>query len=131
MTFTYSGTLATDLDEIRFKIGDTVSGSGLKPGGTNYTDEEIAGLLAIEGTVGRTTAAIYENLALLWANKGLSEIGPRKEDYKGISQQFAKLAEQAREDYGSATSTVSFGFVTRVDGYSNDIDSGETSDESA
>jgi hypothetical protein len=131
MTFTYAGTLATELDEIRFKIADTVSGSGVKPSGGNFTDEEISGLLSKEGSVGRTVAAIFENLAGIYANYVDSKIGPRDEKLSQRAASYRALAKQWREQYGFGSVTLATGFVTRVDGYSQDIDSGTVADESA
>lgn len=125
MTFTYAGTLATDLDLIRFKIGDTVSGGGPKPNGGNFTDEEISGLLAIEGNANRTIAAIYETLWSIYAKRANSEIGSRKESLSDIAKQYKELAEAQREQFGTAASTITSSFVTRVDGNSQDIDFGE------
>lgn len=130
MTFTYVGTLATDLDKIRFKIQDTAaSPSGIKPAGANFTDEEIAGLLTIEGTVNRTVAALYEALAGVWANYVDTKIGPRDEKLSQVASRYAALAAQWREDYGYATVTLATGYVTRQDGYSQDIDSGTIDDD--
>lgn len=128
MAFTYVDTLLTDRDVIRFTINDTVASSGPKPGSgtaTNFSDNEIAGILTIEGNANRAIARCYEILAAAWARFGLSEIGPRKEDLKGVADAYAKLAKQWRDDYGTASSIITNGFLTRVDGYSNDIDSGE------
>lgn len=128
MAFTYTDTLLTDRDVIRFTINDTVSSSGPRPGSgtaTNFTDNEIAGILTVEGTANRAIARCYEILAASWARYGLSEIGPRKEDLKAVSKSYADLAKQWRSDYGYSTSTITNGFVTRVDANSNDIDSGE------
>lgn len=127
MTFTYVGTLATDLDKIRFKIQDTVSGTGVKPNGGNFTDEEIAGLLTVEGNnINRTVAALYEALAVVWANYIDTKIGSRDEKLSQIANRYAKLAEDWRNTYGYSGSTITTGFVTRVDGYSDDITAGET-----
>ncbi len=127
MTFTYAGTLATDLDYIRFKIGDTaVSPAGIKPLGANFTDAEITGLLAIEGTKERTVAAIYETLSIVWANYVDTKIGPRDEKLSQVSARYAQWAKEWRDEYGSGAATLGVGFVTRVDGYSDDIHSGET-----
>lgn len=128
MAFTYTDTLLTDRDVIRFTINDTVSSSGPKPGSgtsTNFSDNEIAGLVTLEGTANRAIARAYEILAASWARYGLSEIGPRKEDLKGVAEQYRKLAIQWRADYGYASATVTSDFVTRVDGYSQDIASDE------
>lgn len=126
MTFTYSGTLASDLDYIRFKIQDTVSGSGIKPNGGNFTDEEIAGLLDIEGTANRTIAALYETLASLYANYVDSRMDVRDEKLSQKAARFSALAKQWRDDYGKATSGIRTSFVTRVDGYSDNIAGDET-----
>lgn len=126
MTFTYVGTLATDLDEIRFKIQDTSSGSGPKPSGGNFTDEEIAGLLAIEGSVERTIAALYESLAAIWAHYVDTKIGPRDEKLSQVAQRYQKLATEWRDTYGTGHTTFGTAFATRSDGYSDDITSGET-----
>lgn len=125
MTFTYNGDLATDLDEIRFKIQDTVANSGVKPAGGNFTDEEIAGLLTHEGTVERTVAGLYEALAVVWANHVDTSIGPRNEKLSQAADRYQKLATKYRSDYGYGSTVLATGFVTRVDGYSDDIDSGE------
>lgn len=53
MTFTYSQSLATDRDVVRFLIGDTASGTAL------FTDEEIAALL-----VKHTNAEVAAGYAL-------------------------------------------------------------------
>lgn len=126
MTFTYVGTLATDLDYIRFKISDTTSGSGPKPSGGNFTDEEIAGLLTAEGTTERTIAALYETLAATWARYVDTRIGDRDEKLSKVADHYLDLATQWRDDYGFASTTgFATGFATRSDGYSTDIDSGE------
>lgn len=125
MTFTYLGTLATDLDEIRFKAQDTVSGSGPKPAGGNFTDEEIAGLLTHEATVERTVAALYEALASAWGSYTDAKIGPRDEKLSQVAERYQKIAAQWRKDYGHGSTVLATGFVTRVDGYSDDVDHGE------
>ena len=128
MTFTYAGTLATDLDKIRFKIADTVEDDGVKPDGGNFTDEELNGLMSMEGTVNRTIAAAYEALAVIWANYVDTKIGPRDEKLSQVAKRYSNLAKQWRADwgYGGGGVTLTTGWVTRVDGYSDNIDAGET-----
>jgi len=124
MSVTSSYPLATDRDVFRATLNDTVSGSGPRPAtgtASNFSDNEIAGLITLEGNVNRAIARAYEILAAAWANKGLSEIGPRKEDLKEASKNYAALGKQWRKDYGYATSRVTASFVTRVDAYSDDI----------
>jgi hypothetical protein len=109
MTFTYVGTFATDLDYIRFKINDTVEGSGPKPNGANYTDEEIEGLLILEETAGCTIAALFENLSTIYAPSVDTVMGPRSEKLSQKSAAFAKLAKTWRDEYGSSTSGIVVG----------------------
>lgn len=51
MTFTYLGTLTTDLDRVRFWLGDTDEASAW------LTDETITALLASQGSVGGAVIA--------------------------------------------------------------------------
>jgi hypothetical protein len=124
VTFTYNGTLTTDLDDIRFKVRDTTENSGPRPSGGNFTDEEINGLLAIEGTAERTVAALYEALASEWSVYVDTKIGPRDEKLSQVAGAYERLARRFRKDYGYGSNILTTGFVTRVDGYSDDIDSG-------
>ena len=129
MTFTYDATLATDLAKIRLRIQDTTASPlGIKPLGANFTDEEINSVYASEGTIMRTVAALYEILAVAWANFVDTKIGPRDEKLSQVAARYAALAKEWRDIYGFGTSTLSVGFVTRVDGYSQDIDSGQVDD---
>lgn len=121
MAVTYTDTLLTDRDKIRFNIGDTVENSGPKPSGGNFSDNEIAGVLTSEGSVGRATARLYEALASIWARYVDSKIGPRDEKLSKVADNYRALAVQWRDDYGTSVSRVSTGFATRVDGYSDDI----------
>ena len=58
MAFTYLGDLSTDLDKVRFNIGDTVASSGPKPASGNFTDAELGGLITSEGSWEKATAAL-------------------------------------------------------------------------
>jgi predicted outer membrane lipoprotein len=128
MTFSYAGTMATDLDYIRLHIGDTTASSGPKPGtgtATNFTDEEINGLKTLQGTKERTVAALFGVLAAMWANYVDSKIGPRDEKQSQKAANFLALNKKWETAYGTATATANFSFVTRVDGYSDDITNDE------
>lgn len=127
MTFTYDATLSTDLAKIRLRIQDTAaSPSGIKPLGANFTDEEINSVYASEGSsIMRTVAALYEILAVAWANYVDTKIGPRDEKLSQVAARYAALAQEWRESYGYGTTTLSTGFVTRQDGYSDDIAANE------
>lgn len=124
MTFTYVGDLSTDLDNVRFNIGDTVENTGVRPSGGNFTDEEIGGLITREGSWQKATAAIYETLAAEYARFVNLTLGPRREDMSDAAKMYADLAEKWRDEYGStATGRAGSSAVTRIDGYSDDIPS--------
>lgn len=122
MTFTYD--LSTDIGAMRLELGDTTSGSGVKPDGTNLTDEELQVLLTREGTVMTACAAACELLARHWARVANISVGSRREDLSSVAEQWSKQARQLREQYGGAAGSVqafSVG-VHRRDGYSAQAD---------
>jgi hypothetical protein len=110
MTFTYNGTLVTDLDRIRFEIQDTVSSSGPKPGtgtATNFTDEEINGALTIAGSVHATIGMLYKALWVAWARYVDTRIGPRDEKLSKAAKDYKALAIA----YGASVSIVTTGSI--------------------
>ncbi len=128
MAFTYAGTQTTDLDRVRSYVPDKVSGAGPNTDGSNFSDEEIAGFILTEGTWQRAVAAIYESLAGSWSTLADLTVGPRREQFSGVAEQYRKLAEKSRADFGSGINTGQSGtiFVTRKDAYSDDIAADET-----
>jgi hypothetical protein len=124
--FRYHDGLNTDRDKIRFHIQDTVEDSGPKPDGANFTDNELAGLLTIEGTWQKTVAACYEVLEAAWADYADISVGSRRESFSQIADRYARKAAKWRSDFGStATTRAGTRHPTRIDGYSNDVASDE------
>lgn len=119
MGFTYIGDLSTDLDEIRFTIGDTVENDGVKPGtgsATNFSDEEITGLLTREGSVIRTLGRLYQVLANSWSNFVDSKIGPRDEKLSKIADNWRKQWQDHVKQHGTSGSDLVLGyFVENLD----------------
>ncbi len=130
MTFTYLGTLATDLDKVRFHIGDTTASSGVKPADANFTDAELDGLVALEGSWPRAVAAAFETLAALWSRHATFNAGATSVSLSDIAAQYRQSAADWRARYGSASAYSSgSSAVTRADAYSSDIDATTTSDD--
>lgn len=127
MAFTYLGTLATDRDKVRFYSGDSSNApeAGIKPGGYNFQDAEIDGLIIAEGNWQRAVAAVYEVLAALFAQEVDEKNDKISMMYSQKAARYQELAKQWRKDYGKSVGTVTVSPVTRVDGYSDDIDAGE------
>jgi hypothetical protein len=122
---TFSSDLTTDIGKVRLELGDTVSGSGVRPGGINFTDEEIAAILAEETTINPTLVRLMNILSREWAVVVDITLGPRKEAFSQVSKRYAALADQLRKDagVGSAGTTVR---LQRTDGYRTAHDNGTT-----
>jgi len=127
MAFTYTDTLLTDRDWIRFTIGDVVEDSGPKPDSTNFSDNEIAAIVADEGTAGRAAAKLCEVLATMWASEaGEVKMADFTEAYTERAEMFLSMARELRKQHGGAVATPVQVAPTRVDGFSNDIDASES-----
>lgn len=125
MAFTYVGDLTTDRDKVRFYIQDTASAAGPKPDGANFTDAEIDGLVTAEGSWQRAVAAGFEALAAIWGNKYDFTSEGQSFRRSTPSDKFMTLAGKWRAQYGSAGTRVRSLASTRVDAYSDDINSDE------
>jgi hypothetical protein len=123
MSLTYNGTLTTDLDRVRFYLGDMVTNSGPKPADANFTDAELTGLISLEGSWDRAVAAGFETLAALWSKHVTFSADGMSASQSDVAKQFADSAAKWRLRTGSAPGT-SCGSSpsTRADGYSDDLD---------
>lgn len=120
--FTYIGDLSSDRDKTRFYLNDTDPGDGPLPGDRNFSDNEIDGLVTMEGTWQRAVAAGFEALASAWAMYVDTQVGPRREQMSQVSEQYEKLAAKWRKTYGPKRPMWVAGII-RVDGYSDDVPS--------
>lgn len=117
MKFTYTGAVNTDLERVRFEIGDRRIGHGPRMDGQNFADGEVNAVLSAEGTWGRAAARLCEVLANEWANRAG---GASVTDY-GRQAEFWRLrALDLRTQYGGGSQAHSES-VTRVDAYSDDV----------
>ena len=126
MLFTYTATLATDRDRVRFHLQDTVYGSGPKPNDGNFTNDEIDGLLTAEGVWQRAVAAGFEALVAAWQRYPNFTADGLQLARSDIAKGYAEQAAKWRKQYGTSTQARTGGAgsraPTRVDGYSDDID---------
>jgi hypothetical protein len=129
VTFTYRGDLSTDLDKVRFYIGDTsdtaTGGTGVKPDGSNYTDEEINGVIATEGSYQAAVSSMAYTLAFAFASKSNLRVELYSESFSDIADRYQKLGDEWQEKADKQVSGLSVSNITRVDGYSDDIASDE------
>jgi len=122
MTFTYAGTLATNLDKVRYYLQDTTSGAGPKPGDGNFTDAELTGLITVEGSWQCAVAAGFETLAAAWRHYPSFQADGLRLDRTAIADGYAAQALQWRKRHGASGGGAGSRSVTRVDGYSDDVD---------
>ena len=122
MTFTYGGALANDRDKVRFYLQDVTTGAGPKPADGNFTDEELAGLVTAEGSWQRAVAAGFETLAAAWMRYPTFQADGLRLDRTAIANGYAAQAREWRRKYGQSGGGMGSRAVTRVDGYSDDID---------
>lgn len=124
MSFTYQETLGTDLDRVRFYLGDTAEDGGPKPADGNFSDAELTGLIAVEGSWQRAVAAGFEALAALWARHTSVSAGDVSVNQSDVANRYGASAAEWRGRFGSARVAGRCGtrHVTRVDAYSDDLD---------
>jgi hypothetical protein len=121
-SLTYAGTLATDLDKARFYVGDTVSASGPKPAGGNFTDGELNALVTLEGSWQRAVAGCFEILSALWSQQTSFSADGISVSQSDTAQRYRELAEKWRRDAGGGVNATSgTSAITRIDGYSDDV----------
>ena len=129
MAFTYTDTLSANRDKVRFYLQDTTYGAGPKPADANFTDEELDGLVTLEGSWQRAVAAGLETLSAAWLRYPSFSADGLKLDRSDIARGYAAQAKEWRDKYGSSSGAVQSRAgsraVTRVDGYSDDVDSHE------
>jgi len=121
MTFTYDADLGTNLDKVRFYLGDKTEDAGLLPEDANFTDEELGGLIAAEGSWQRAVAAGFETLAALWRRHPTFKADGLTLNRTDIANGFLAQAKEWRRSYGRGGGAGSRA-STRVDGYSDDKD---------
>ena len=125
MAITYTDTLLTDRDKIRFYLQDVTDGSGPKPSDGNFTDNEVAALVPVEGSWQRAVAAGFETLASAWRRYPNFKADGLTLSRSDIADGYAKQALEWRRRHGYGITTAGSRAVTRQDGYSDDIDSVE------
>ena len=107
MTFTYD--LSEDdenllnISRVRLELGDTQQDAGVRPSGSNLTDEEILFWLEEEDNdIMRVVARAAQALALAWTTVTNITVGPRREELGQVAEGWAKRAGLA----GSAAGIV-------------------------
>lgn len=125
MAFTYVGDLSTDIDKIRFYTGDVTQGSGPRPSDGNFSDEELTGIISLEGSWQRSIAACFERLAAEWTRHPSFKADGLNLNRSDIAKGYREDARGWRRKYGGTGGGAGTRATTRVDGYSDDVTSHE------
>jgi hypothetical protein len=120
MAFTYLGTLATDLDKVRFHVGDVVNAAGPRPADGNFTDAELNALVTLEGSWQRAVGAAFERLAAEWVRYPNFATDGIKLDRGSIAAGYAAQAAKWRKDFPRPVGVKVAGQITK-DAYSDDV----------
>ena len=130
MAFTYNGTLTTNLDRVRFHLGDVTENAGPRPSDGNFTDAELGALVTDEGTWQRAVAAGFERLATEWTRHPTFKADGLSLNRSDVAKGYREDAKLWREQYGYTRPTYVAGQITK-DGYSDDVasDDVDTSSE--
>ena len=125
--FSYTtGDDATGRDHVRFRIRDTAEGCGPLPDDENFSDDELDMTITAEGSWQRAIAACYEALEAAWAPHVSWTADGMSISQSNVALEYRKLAEKWRRMFGGAPGgTMHSRTMTRIDGYSQDIDSDE------
>ncbi len=102
MAFTYTDTLLTDIDKVRFWIQDTIESKGPLPDNRNFSDAEVNGLLSIESSWQQAVAAGFETLSAAWAKETSFTVYNGAFSRSEAVKAYRDLAKTWRERYGDA-----------------------------
>jgi len=132
MTFTYDGDLSTDLDKVRFWLGDRAEDSGPRPKDENFTDAELEGVIDVAGTWQRAVAQLLDALSVEWSQHADITVGPRRQSFAQIAEAYSKRADKWRKDH-HIYPAIGVAGIIRDDGYSDDepSDDADTTSEYA
>lgn len=122
MTFTYNtADLTTDLAKVRLELGDTDSTAPL------FADEEVNVYLARHaGNVLLTAAALCMVLATKYARIVNTSMGGQSISGSDLARAYREQATSLRERAHAASGALGSVETTRIDGYSDDIDTRDT-----
>ncbi len=119
-SFTYD--LGTDIGQVRLDLDDVTQGAGVRPDGSNFSDEELRVFLDREGSVMRAVAGACEALARGWSRMASLSVGSRSEQLGNVAKEWSDRAQQLRGQYGGASGLAFSASVDREDGYSEHAD---------
>jgi hypothetical protein len=107
---------------VRRVIGDVGVDGVVSSSTCKFSDEEIAFAITDAGSETAAAIELLEQLATLYADKATVSAGNQKIELGKISASYAERARRLLERSGDGNAIVDMA-TTKVDGYSDDIDS--------
>ena len=106
MTFSYNlastNAAILAISKVRLELGDTVANAGVRPDGSNLTDEEISVWLTEESDdISQTVARAAAALANIWTVVASLTVGPRREELGNIAKAWADRAKESGPTTGA------------------------------
>lgn len=122
MTFSYDLASSVDatllISKVRLEIGDTVASAGVRPDGSNLTDEELTiWLTAEDSDPMRASARACEALSRMWTPIANYSSGSRSEQLGKVAQDWTDKAKELRKLYGGSSGSTFSVETGRSDGY--------------
>ncbi|MBZ0294502.1 MAG: hypothetical protein K8L99_18200 [Anaerolineae bacterium] len=116
MTFTYTvSSTPTDLTKIRFYTGDTVEDAAI------HTDEEIAMILALEGTVQKAVIALLRSIITRLATEPDLTADWLRIDWRRSSDNWKMMLAERKREFGLGARASSGGqHAYRADSFQNE-----------
>lgn len=94
MSFSYD--LTTSVGQMRLALGDTTSGTGVRPDGSNFSDDELEYFINAESSLDLAMARACDVLATQWTTVADLQVGPRREALGAIAERYAERAKSLR-----------------------------------
>ena len=115
MTFTYNPSTSDPtllaITNVRARIGDRTSGSGLRPDRANFTDEELTMFSVIEGGWECVAARALEILASEWRRAADITTGPLSTQLSQVAAGYERDATRERAMCGVGTQVLDLAYL--------------------
>ena len=108
MSFIYDSTdLSTDLARVRLAIGDTTQDAGVRPDGTNFSDQELELFIDAATSAGGTWRNAVPSVLRILANQyaAAAKVSEDQDVREDLTRTAASLRDQAKDFESTITAT--------------------------
>lgn len=119
MSFTYTGGVDSDLEKVRHAIGDTTLNAGVKPDGSNFSDQELSLHIGPITDMGLTWRSAVPVILRILAN--LYAVSARSEKFADYAVDFTQTATQIRAQAAEWEVSITAAGAVRTGGISTGV----------